>query len=255
MSWSPLWAAMTSLRAKYIRDLAIRGRATRTQQSYTSYVADLARHYRRSPDQISYEEVADWPHYLIQERHQSASSVNIAVNAVRFLYGVTLGRDVQALLASVPRMKRNTRRAPVYALANWKPSSPPRSYPATAPSSWPCTPAACSSLKPPIAKPPTAPATHAMARATRRKTRPRQSLAVPGRASPPAHQPEHRPEHLLPGPQKRCCTAHTRSLHRLVRNSTIHHAKLCGQNLRTRSDRRRCHVASKLTTDATDGHG
>src|SRR5436309_16021012 len=53
MSWSPLWAAMTSLRAKYIRDLAIRGRATRTQQSYTSHVADLARHYRRAPDQIS----------------------------------------------------------------------------------------------------------------------------------------------------------------------------------------------------------
>jgi len=51
---------MTSLRAKYIRDLAIRGRATRTQQSYTSYVADLARHYRRSPDLISYEQVADW---------------------------------------------------------------------------------------------------------------------------------------------------------------------------------------------------
>ena len=144
---------MTSLRAKYIRDLAIRGRATRTQQSYTSYVADLARHYRRSPDQISYEEVADWLHYLIKERHQAASSVNIAVNAVRFLYGVTLGRDVQALLASVPRMKRNTRRAQVYALANWKPSSAPRANRATAPFSWPCMPVACACLKPPILKP------------------------------------------------------------------------------------------------------
>ena len=70
---------MTPLRAKYIRDLAIRGRAARTQQSYTSYVADLARYYRRSPDQISYEEVADWLHHLIRERHHSASSVNIAV--------------------------------------------------------------------------------------------------------------------------------------------------------------------------------
>ena len=106
---------MTPLRAKYIRDLAIRGRAQRTQQSYTSYVIDLARYYRRSPDQISYEEVADWLHYLIRERQQSASSVNIAVNAVRFLYGVTLGRDTAALLAAVPRMKRGVRRAEVYA--------------------------------------------------------------------------------------------------------------------------------------------
>src|SRR2546421_2345853 len=39
---------MTPLRAKYIRDLAIRGRVLRTQESYTSYVADLARHYGRS---------------------------------------------------------------------------------------------------------------------------------------------------------------------------------------------------------------
>jgi integrase/recombinase XerD len=106
---------MTALRAKYVRDLAVRGRALRTQQSYTSYVADLARYYHRSPDEISYDEVASWLHYLIGERKQSASSVNIAVNAVRFLYGVTLQRDVNALMAGVPHMKRNTRRAEVYA--------------------------------------------------------------------------------------------------------------------------------------------
>lgn len=106
---------MTALRAKYVRDLAVRGRALRTQQSYTSYVADLARYYHRSPEEISYDEVASWLHYLIRERKQSASSVNIAVNAVRFLYGVTLQRDVEALMAGVPHMKRSTRRAEVYA--------------------------------------------------------------------------------------------------------------------------------------------
>ena len=45
---------MTPLREKYIRGLAIRGRAERTQQSYTAYVADLARYFHRSPDLISY---------------------------------------------------------------------------------------------------------------------------------------------------------------------------------------------------------
>jgi len=106
---------MTALRAKYIRDLAIRGRALRTQQSYSSYVAALARFYDRSPDQISYDEVATWLHYLIRERKQSASSINIAVNAVRFLYAVTLQRNVEALMQAVPHMKRSTRRAEVYA--------------------------------------------------------------------------------------------------------------------------------------------
>lgn len=106
---------MTALRTKYLRDLSIRGRSARTQQAYTNYVADLARYHHRSPDEISYDEVADWLHHLIKERKQSASSLNIAVNAVRFLYGVTLGRDTGALMAGVPRMKRETRRAEVYA--------------------------------------------------------------------------------------------------------------------------------------------
>src|ERR1700719_2654545 len=105
----------TPLRAKYIRDLAIRGRAERTQQSYSRYVSELARYYHRSPELISYQEVADWLYYLIKERKLSASSVNIAVNAVRFLYGVTLERNTDQLMASVPRMKHAIRRAEIYA--------------------------------------------------------------------------------------------------------------------------------------------
>jgi integrase/recombinase XerD len=105
----------TPLRAKYIRDLAIRGRAERTQQSYSRYVSELARYYHRSPELISYQEVADWLYYLIKERELSASSVNIAVNAVRFLYGVTLERNTDQLMASVPRMKHAIRRAEIYA--------------------------------------------------------------------------------------------------------------------------------------------
>jgi site-specific recombinase XerD len=106
---------MTPLRAKYIRDLAIRGRSENTQEVYTNYVFDLARYYRRSPELISYEEVTNWLYYLIKEREQSASSLNIAVSAVRFLYGVTLGRETVELMASVPHMKCATRRAEVYA--------------------------------------------------------------------------------------------------------------------------------------------
>jgi integrase/recombinase XerD len=84
---------MTPLRVKYIRDLAIRARTECTQEVYTRYVCDLARYYRRSAELICYDEVRDWLYGLIKERNQSASSVNIAVSAVRFLYGVTLGRD------------------------------------------------------------------------------------------------------------------------------------------------------------------
>jgi integrase/recombinase XerD len=85
------------------------------EEAYIRYVCDLARYYRRSPELISYEEVAGWLYHLIKERQLSASSVNIAVSAVRFLYAVTLGRETLDLMESVPHMKRATRRAEVYA--------------------------------------------------------------------------------------------------------------------------------------------
>jgi site-specific recombinase XerD len=99
---------MTPLRAKFIRDLVVRGRSKNTQEAYTRYVRDLARYYRRSPELISYEEVTDWVYHLITERLLSASSVNVALNAVCFLYAVTLGRETVDLMASVPHMKRYT---------------------------------------------------------------------------------------------------------------------------------------------------
>jgi integrase/recombinase XerD len=106
---------MSSLRGKYIRDMAIRGLAERTQVSYTVRVAELAAFYNRSPKRITYEEVADWLHSLVRERKLAASTVNIAVCAVRFLYAITLRRDVVELMVRVPRMKRNSPRPEVYA--------------------------------------------------------------------------------------------------------------------------------------------
>jgi integrase/recombinase XerD len=107
---------MTELRRRYIRDLVIRGKAERTQESYTAYVAELARYYGRSPELISYEEVADWLYHLLHQRRLSPSSVNVAVNAVRFLYRVTLGRKVEELEAKVPHCKAPTHRAQAYSV-------------------------------------------------------------------------------------------------------------------------------------------
>ena len=109
--------ASTPLRQKFVRDLTIRGKAQRTVEAYTYYVADLARFYHLAPDRLSYDQVADWLFHLKDQRQLSASTINIAVNAVRFLYQVTLGRDTAELFAKVPRMKRHTKRAQAYAVA------------------------------------------------------------------------------------------------------------------------------------------
>ena len=107
---------MTALRKKYIRDLALRGRAERTQKAYTDYVASLARYYGQSPEVLTYDQVCDWLYYLLDDCKLAASSVNVAVNAVRFLYGTTLERDLRELQAKVPHLKRVTKRAHAYAV-------------------------------------------------------------------------------------------------------------------------------------------
>ena len=100
---------------KYIRDLTIRGKAENTQQVYTACVADLRYYYNRSPDLLTYDQVADWLFHLRDER-KLAFLVNIAVSAARFLYRTTLGRDTAELLAKVPRLKRETKRAHAYSV-------------------------------------------------------------------------------------------------------------------------------------------
>jgi site-specific recombinase XerD len=107
---------MTALRQRYIRDLAIRGKAERTQFLYTSYVAEMAAYYRKSPDLLSYDQVADWLFHLLRERKLAPSSITVAVCALRFLYGVTLGRDLSELHARVPRLKPVIKRAQAYSV-------------------------------------------------------------------------------------------------------------------------------------------
>jgi integrase/recombinase XerD len=55
---------MTPLRQKMIDAMQVRGFSVRTHRSYLSAVADLARYYRRSPDQVSGEELQAFFVYL-----------------------------------------------------------------------------------------------------------------------------------------------------------------------------------------------
>jgi len=48
---------MSALRARMLRDMTVRGFSPRTHEAYIRQVVGLARHYRRSPDQLSADEV------------------------------------------------------------------------------------------------------------------------------------------------------------------------------------------------------
>jgi len=82
---------MTPLRQRMIKDLTVRGLAENTHKSYLYAVTGLARHYRRSPDQISAQEIQDYLVYLHEKRHLSWKSCNAARHGLRFFYRITLG--------------------------------------------------------------------------------------------------------------------------------------------------------------------
>jgi integrase/recombinase XerD len=83
---------MSELRQQMLADLRIRNYAERTQEIYIARVAEMARHFERSPDQLSSEEVRVYLRQLKEGRRVSRSAFAQVIGALRFLYRVTLDR-------------------------------------------------------------------------------------------------------------------------------------------------------------------
>ena len=82
---------MTPLRM--IEDMQIRNLAPRTQVSYVEQVDRFARHFGKSPERLGPPEIRAWQLYLARDKRLAASSISLAVAALRFLYTVTLRRE------------------------------------------------------------------------------------------------------------------------------------------------------------------
>jgi len=94
---------MSELRDRMIRDMTVRGFAPRTHKAYIAAVVRLAKHYRRSPHEITNDEVQTYLAHLIQERKLSWSTCSQAANAFRFLYHVTLGHPRTEFHVPLPK--------------------------------------------------------------------------------------------------------------------------------------------------------
>lgn len=84
-------AETTTLRRRMIEDMTIRNLSPATQRSYIHAVAKFSQYFRRSPDQLDLEDVRAYQVHLVG-RSISWPALNQTVCALRFLYGVTLGR-------------------------------------------------------------------------------------------------------------------------------------------------------------------
>ena len=94
---------MTELRRRMDDAMIVRGFAVRTRETYLDVVRGLAKHYRRSPDLITDEEIQAYLLYLIRDRQRSWSTCHIVVHGLRFLYHETLKRDRTTFSIPSPR--------------------------------------------------------------------------------------------------------------------------------------------------------
>jgi len=97
---------MTPLRQKMIRELELHRKSPRTIEAYVTAVAQLARHYGRSPDAIAIEEIRDFLHHLITERKVAFSTCNQKLAGIRFLYRQVLGQEEFSLRVPAKRSGR-----------------------------------------------------------------------------------------------------------------------------------------------------
>ena len=84
---------MSALRQKMLDDMQLHGFALRTQEAYLSAVSQLAKHYRKSPDQINEEELRQYFLFLKNEKHAARNTCTLALCGIKFFFERTLGRD------------------------------------------------------------------------------------------------------------------------------------------------------------------
>jgi site-specific recombinase XerD len=83
-------AQISPLRRRMIEDMTIRNLSPATQQSYVHAVSKFSQYFGRSPDRLGLEDVRAYQVHLAS-KGVAWASLNQAVCALRFFYGVTLG--------------------------------------------------------------------------------------------------------------------------------------------------------------------
>jgi site-specific recombinase XerD len=81
---------MTHLRQRMQEDLRLRNFSARTIRHYTHTVAEFAKHFHKSPDQLGPEHVRTFLLYLLNERKLAWGTIQGARSALKFLYTRTL---------------------------------------------------------------------------------------------------------------------------------------------------------------------
>jgi len=98
--------AISPLRRRMTQDMEVRGFIACTQRGYIRAVRDFTVFFGRSPDQASAEDLRRYQHHM-RTQGASATTMNFAVSALRFFFGVTLERgDAEVGMTTVRQPQR-----------------------------------------------------------------------------------------------------------------------------------------------------
>src|SRR5271168_1744585 len=97
---------VTTLRQRMLEDLQIRQYSPTTIRLYLHSVAEFARHFGKSPDQLGPEHIRQYQLFLIKDKQACQSTCVQLVCALRFLYTHTLNRKIEIQRIPFPRRER-----------------------------------------------------------------------------------------------------------------------------------------------------
>ena len=95
---------MSPLRYRMIEDMQVRNLAPDTQRAYLQQITQFARHFGKSPEILGPAEIRAYQLYLTRDRQLSASSILVAVSAIRIAVGTLIAERPprRSVLAEFP---------------------------------------------------------------------------------------------------------------------------------------------------------
>jgi integrase/recombinase XerD len=94
---------VTHLRKMMLEELERRNYSESTVRAYIRTIKDLARYFKRPPDQLGPEQLREYQAYLFRERKLAANTVNQRTAALRFFFVATLRKPWTIAETPYPR--------------------------------------------------------------------------------------------------------------------------------------------------------
>jgi integrase/recombinase XerD len=94
---------VTHVRKIMLEELERRNYSQSTVRAYVSTITDLARYFKRPPDQLDPENIREYQAYLFRERKLDANTVNQRTGALRFFFNITLKKNWPMAETPYPR--------------------------------------------------------------------------------------------------------------------------------------------------------